>query len=289
MSLQVIITIISLLLASLFGAFSIPQMFPEILSQSILNRIIISLLLPIILGLVILLISTFPRWIGYVKKISNKLAYILFLLIFHPFARVVYLTIILLAIIFVSNFNYLIIALSAIALLIFLWSLKQFPLQEFKKNKKEIIFEDDFVSNKGWIMNYWGTTNPDKTNRIESSMIIFEATENELLHPNKEFGAYIDLKNGIDEGSAYEVSCLVKSEPGTTMKFQLWLHDNVIGNNSSMRTEKNPAQLKTPGNDFEKIKLEFIATVTKGIRIHLHNQGGVGKIIVDKVTVSRLI
>jgi len=153
---------------------------------------------------------------------------------------------------------------------------------------KELIFKDDFNTDQGWQLNYWGTTNPAKTNRIENSTMIFEAREDELQNANKEFGAYFDLKNGIYEGYTYEVCCKVKSDPNTTMKFQLWLHDNVVGNRSSMRTKKMPEEFKTPSNDFKEIKARFIATVTNGIRIHLHNKGGFGKIYVKEVVVYKV-
>lgn len=153
---------------------------------------------------------------------------------------------------------------------------------------KELIFKDDFSTNQGWQLNYWGTTNPAKTNRIEDSTMIFEASESELQNKNKEFGAYYDLKNGIYEGYMYEVRCKVKSDPNTTMKFQLWLHDNVIGNRSSMRTKKEPENLETPNNEFKEIKTHFIATATNGIRIHLHNKGGFGKIYVKEISVYKV-
>lgn len=289
MTFQKIYLSFSVLIAALFGALSIPQMFPEVLSLDVFWRILLSLAPTILFGILFLLIYTYSLWIKAIKQFSDKLAYIMFLLLFHPFARIFYLITILISIVIVSKFNYLVIALSSIASIIIITSFKQFPLQDYKKNnKKELVFEDDFDNNKGWILNYWGTTNPSKTNRIENSMIIFEANEDELLHPKKEFGAYIDLKNGIHEGSIYEITCKVKSELGTTMKFQLWLHDNVIGNNSSMRTVKYPNALEIPDSNFKEIKLRFVATVTNGIRIHLHNKGGRGKILVDKVTVSRI-
>lgn len=175
----------------------------------------------------------------------------------------------------------------ALAVLIFPIYRKLDKLFMFGRNK-ELIFKDDFNANQGWQLNYWGTTNPQKTNRIENSTIIFEANENELKNANKEFGAYYDLKNGIYEGYTYEVCCKVKSDPNTTMKFQLWLHDNVIGNRSSMRTKKMPEELETPSINFEEIKTRFVATATNGIRIHLHNKGGLGKIYVKEVAVYKV-
>lgn len=186
------------------------------------------------------------------------------------------------------------ISLFAIIFYIFALIILIFPIYRkldkffMQKKNKELIFKDDFSNEQGWQLNYWRTTNPEKTNRIEDSTMIFEAREDELLNEKKEFGAYYDLKNGIYEGYTYEVICKVKSDPGTTMKFQLWLHDNVVGNRSSMRTAKSPEELETPSNDFQEIKIKFVATATNGIRIHLHNKGGLGKIYVKDVTVYKI-
>lgn len=277
---------IPVIISIIFGVLGIPQMFPEILKWSIFFRLIIALLIVVITFIIIILISKYSSWIKYVKKFSSKLAYVLYLLIFHPYFKIFYLTIILVAIIFVSRFDYLIIALSIMAFTIFLLSLKQFPLQEYKKeNKKEIIFEDNFSNNRGWFLNYWGTTNPSKTNRIENFAIVFEATEDELLHPQKEFGAFIDLKEGIVDGCEYEICCRVKSTPNTTMGFQLWLHDTV-GRNSAV-SKRTPQHFEIPNQDYQEIKLDYVANSNNAIRIHLHNKGGAGKILVDSVIVFR--
>jgi len=176
-----------------------------------------------------------------------------------------------------------------LALVILIFPLyRRFDKFFMQGKNRELIFKDDFVVDQGWRLNYWGTTNPNKTNRIENSTMIFEASEDELQDENKEFGAYYDLKNGIYEGYTYEVCCKVKSDPNTTMKFQLWLHDNVIGNRSSMRTKKMPEELETPSLEFKEIKATFIATATNGIRIHLHNKGGLGKIYVKEVIVHKV-
>lgn len=279
--------IITLFSASVFGAFGIPQMFPEVLRWSVFYRIILTLSMPLTFFVIIIIVSKYSIWIKNVKKISDKLAYILYWLIFHPYARISYLTIILIAIIFVSRFNFITITLSILAFTVFLWSLKQFPLQEYRKeNKKEIIFEDDFLNNRGWFLNYWGTTNPSKTNRIENSTMIFEATEDELLNPKKEFGACIDLRSGITEGYTYEIRCKVKSIPNTTMGFQLWVHDTIGKNPAVSKTE--PQYFQTPNQEYQEIKLNYVANSNNAIRIHLHNRGGMGRILIDKVIVFKL-
>lgn len=146
-----------------------------------------------------------------------------------------------------------------------------------------LIFKDDFkIGNKGWRLNYWGSNNPTKTNRIENSTMIFEATESDLPTPAKEFGAYFDLRGGIYQGNAYEVSCKVRSEKETTMQFKLWLHDTVGGISNIV------TPLRTPQNNFEIIKLKFVANQTEAIRIHLHNKAGEGQILVDEVVVRKI-
>lgn len=146
----------------------------------------------------------------------------------------------------------------------------------------KVVFEDDFESgNKGWELNYW-TINTPKTNRIENSAMIFEANENELMDPRKEFGAFIDLRNGIYRDYKYEVSCSVRSEENTTMQFRLWLHDS-IGGASSINTP-----WIIPPVSGEVIKLDFVANSTEAIRIHLHIKAGEGIIIVNEVFVRKI-
>lgn len=160
--------------------------------------------------------------------------------------------------------------------------LDRFLLNKFRR---EIIFEDDFDStSKGWYLNYWGSTNPQKTNRIENSLMIFEANENELVDPKKEFGAYVDVRNGIYQGYTYEISCKVKSDIETTMGFQLWVHDTTGGISSVWE----PSKFFSPQTSFREIKLKFIATSTGAIRVHLHNKAGKGRILVDNVSVVKV-
>ncbi|MFZ3032366.1 MAG: hypothetical protein WA082_05040 [Candidatus Moraniibacteriota bacterium] len=175
-----------------------------------------------------------------------------------------------------------------VALIVLLFPIYRYVDRALMKSAKgEIVFFDDFKSmNRGWSLNYWGTTNPQKNSRIEGSMMIFEASENEVLHERKEFGAYIDLRNGIYAGYTYEISCIVKSDPGTNMGFQLWVHDTRGGKDEVSKRE--PAMLTTPSTQYQELKLQYVANSTNALRIHLHNRAGVGKIYVDKVVVSKL-
>lgn len=152
-----------------------------------------------------------------------------------------------------------------------------------KRVKEEIIFKDNFDSgNKGWNLNYWGSNNPNKTNRIENSAMIFEANENELKDSKKEYGAYLDFKSGIYRGNQYEVSCKVRGESNTTMQFLLWLHDT-RSENTSIKTE-----YIVPTKKIQIVKLKFTSNVTEAMRIHLHNKSGLGKIFIDEVIIKKI-
>jgi len=154
---------------------------------------------------------------------------------------------------------------------------------KFDAENIKIVFKDDFhAGNKGWFLNYWSSNNPQKTNRIENSVMIFEANESDLLDPRREFGAYIDLRDRIYRECTYEVSCKVKSEKQTTMQFKLWLHDTK-GKVSNVETP-----LRTPSTLGETIKLEIKANTTEAIRIHLHNKAGEGKILLNEVVVRKI-
>ena len=147
----------------------------------------------------------------------------------------------------------------------------------------ETVFFDNFSKDIAWVLNYWGSTNPQKTNRIQNGNMIFEAIQGEWPNQNYENGAYIDLRNGIIEGLSYTIKCRVKSSIGSTMGFKLWLHD--IKGNNSMTT---PIAFETPPSDnYKEFSLIFKATETNGIRLHLHCKAGEGFIVVDSVKVIR--
>ena len=148
----------------------------------------------------------------------------------------------------------------------------------------EVIFREDFSSNANfWAMNYWGSTNANKTNRIENNRMIFEALPTEWAWSGSpgQGGAYYDLRTGIVKGLNYIIECKVKSAPSTTMKFQLWLHDTVEKNSVRGEVETPPT------NDYKTYTLKFKATDSQAIRIHLHCFAGQGQIIVDEVRVVR--
>lgn len=145
------------------------------------------------------------------------------------------------------------------------------------------VFFDDFdFSNKGWLLNYWGSSNPDKTCHYEDSVLVFEAESDDLTSERKEYGAYYDLDTGIYEKNKYEVSCMVRTEKGTTMGIRLWVHDT-RGHNGV----KYPTNFYTPGESLEEIKVGYTGSASQALRIHLHIKPGKGKIYVDSVTVIK--
>lgn len=152
-----------------------------------------------------------------------------------------------------------------------------------RKLRDTVIFSDDFeFSNKGWLLNYWGSNNPYKTCRFENSTLVFEAESDDLIDNKKEYGAYFDLVDGVYENTRYEVICKVKSETGTTMGIKLWVHDT-RGRNDI----KFPANFRTPNMDLDELKVGFTGTKSQAMRIHLHIKPGKGKIFVDSVTVIK--
>ncbi len=207
-------------------------------------------------------------FLSWFSKYGGKFITYILSLIFKPF-----------------NVNFLVVFLYSI---FFIIVYRFFDKKYLNKKEGVVIYEHDFrYGDSGWVKNYWGSTNPQKTNRIENQSMIFEATPGELLHENKEFGAYHDLSDGIYEGNEYEVSCVVRSEPDTTMKFQIWIHDDITGNGSTRRA-RFPEQPETPAETLKTIRTRFVASNTNAMRIHLHNIGGNGKIIIESVKVVKL-
>lgn len=151
----------------------------------------------------------------------------------------------------------------------------------FGKLISETIFVEDFKSSKNyWNLNFWGSTNPSKTNRIENNEMIFEANPDEWQN-NSEGGAYLDLRNGIQQGLTYHISCKAKSTSGTTMAFRLWLHD-AMGKQSATTNWETP-----PSNQYKTYDLKYHTTDSQAIRIHLHCKSGQGQINIKEVKVVR--
>jgi len=147
------------------------------------------------------------------------------------------------------------------------------------------LWKDQFIGHCEWILNYWNDSSfKSTTNRIENKKMIFEARPDQLENKNAEFGACIDIDQQIQEGNDYEIMVKVRSSPGSTMGFQLWVHD---GNNDSFG-KRSPLKFKTPKEYFETIRLIYTATTTNKIRIHLHCKGGNGLIEISEVRLTAL-
>lgn len=162
--------------------------------------------------------------------------------------------------------------------------IKILSLKNQLNSKPLSIWSDHFNNLNHWKLNYWGTKNPRKTNRIENSTMIFEAAQDELLNSSGFFGAYIDIADKIYNEQTYEIRCKVSSTANTTMGFQLWIHE---GNDGSSKVVE-PMFPKIPNNKPEIFKARYTATESNKMRIHLHCTGGIGQIIVSEVDIYQL-
>lgn len=154
--------------------------------------------------------------------------------------------------------------------------------------KGKVVFEDNFISDKGWYRAYWEENNPKREEicRLENSKMVFEATSDDVVNERKKFGAYFDVRNLV-EGNAYSLSCEVCSVVNTTMKFQLWLHNDVLFKGSTWSMREPPAEF-IPNIRWTKLEAVFSATATKALRIHMEATPGIGKIFVRRVKLIKL-
>lgn len=159
-------------------------------------------------------------------------------------------------------------------------------LEEVRAEARPLVFEDDFLElpdGKGWSRNYWQPPNLKddlKTCRIVDSCFRLAGTPEQLTHPRGN-GAFKDLD--VEMYQQYEVVCRVRSDPGTTCRFQLWLHDISEGGKEPSAREPDPP--RTLSTEFEDIDLTYQTTGTGKLRIHLHYLAGDGVIFVDSVKV----
>lgn len=151
--------------------------------------------------------------------------------------------------------------------------------------KEDVVFYEKFDSGakERWVLNFWGTNDPEKTNYLDNNQMIFEAKE-EQLKLKDGFGAFIDLRNKIYSGHKYKICCKVKSIKDTTMKFQLWIHDITGGKPRSV----NPESPEIPPIQEKDYCVNFKANDQNAMRIHLLCKGGDGRIIVNHLNVIRI-
>jgi hypothetical protein len=138
------------------------------------------------------------------------------------------------------------------------------------KEKSEII-----PFNSLWWLNHWGSNCAS----ISGDKMVFTG----LSAPQGTDGSHIDLNYILDIGKTYEISCIAKSDIGTTAMFQLWCHDNTGVKPEGMNVS---TPYKIPSVEGEQIKLEFKAKYNKSIRIHLQYTPGQGRIEISDVRIS---
>jgi hypothetical protein len=157
-----------------------------------------------------------------------------------------------------------------------------------------VIYKENFQGHiNGWVLNYKGF-HAHNTNRIEGSKMVFEAQKEDWNdEPN---GAFIEIHEGVFNAFTYEISCSIRASANSSMSFCLWVHDS-----GGAKWETNPEIAKStkinsqpgdefhqPGEQFEAVKLKYIATYTNRLRIHLHCKPGEGRIEVESLTVKKL-
>lgn len=158
------------------------------------------------------------------------------------------------------------------------------------KNQYKQIFKEDFKNdNARWVYPFWpvNTRFPSEFKRGDGYFSV-SGDVNAWALMRGENGAFIDLLEGIEEDSVYEIACKVKSSSAsTTMQFRLWVHDTNEGHN--VTNPRNPKAFSSfSDQDYTSISVQFKATHTKAMRIHLLCKGGTGAIIFKEVTVKKI-
>jgi len=141
------------------------------------------------------------------------------------------------------------------------------------EDKVEIIPFNDY-----WFINQWDSNCAS----LVGDEIIFIGTS----APKGTDGCNIDLKNILELGKTYEVSCFAKSDAGTTGRFQLWCHDKL---NNEIDDSDESTPFNTPPTNGKIITLTFKAKYNKNIRIHLQYKPGKGRIVVSNVKLKTII
>lgn len=159
-----------------------------------------------------------------------------------------------------------------------------------RKILKRTVFQESFSNgNKfGWNLNFWNNSGDQNANTIQRGFMEFRAEKQNLILPEKGFGAYIDIGSDaeLSPNTYYKVSCLVTADSDTTMSFQLWVHDTSDKYNSySVFQPKKPLMMK---NKNRVLSLNFQTNNKAMMRIHLLALPGSGAIKVKKVTVEKI-
>jgi len=131
--------------------------------------------------------------------------------------------------------------------------------------------------NNLWDLNHWGSD----VASIKNGKMIFMGTKTRL----ETDGSNISLKDILQIGRFYKVSCFVKSNPNTTGEFQLWCHDNI---GIDPHGFAKAILYTTPSVEGERCSLKFEAKFNGNIRVHLQYKPGQGKIEASDVTIIPL-
>ena len=93
-------------------------------------------------------------------------------------------------------------------------------------------------------------------------------------------GMYQDV-DGLVAGRSYHVTVRVRSVPGTVGTALLWIHDT-LGNGAVADGPR-----AAPLNGWEEFAVNFVATATGKLRIHLYYGGGAGCVYFDDVLATQ--
>ena len=130
-------------------------------------------------------------------------------------------------------------------------------------------FEGPFVI--PW--NVWANVDAELTSKVARS-------GKQSLAVSGTGGAVYQDISGISPGRLYQVTAWVKAEPGTEGKVSLDLHD---GRKQSVGSTD---AVKVSDSEFEPLTLDYRATESGVVRVHLAYQGGDGTVYFDDVTVT---
>lgn len=172
----------------------------------------------------------------------------------------------------------------AVAMLLFT---KHIPPQykkedKYKEQDRIVIFNDDFDSPEHWSLNHWRSNYcsiSDGKMRLACSGA-----------PRGEDGSHRDLIDKLEVGGAYQITCHLKAELGTTGKFRLWCHDKCRPDAGNLPEGVSiSTTFKTPAPDGASVSLLYIAVNNPHIRIHLQYRPGRGAIYVDNVRIYKIL
>lgn len=130
-------------------------------------------------------------------------------------------------------------------------------------------FEGPFVT--PW--NVWANVDAEITSKVARS------GKQSLALSGTGGAVYQDI-SGVSPGRLYQVTAWVKAEPGTEGKVSLDLHD---GRKQSVGSTN---AVKVSDSEFEPLTLDYSATSSGVVRVHLAYKGGEGTVYFDDVMVT---